>query len=232
MVNFALLDALLKAYVDGEGRVNYGRWQREAQTDLRQWLASVQPISLSDLSADTQLALLINLYNALVIEQVLMRYPTNSILPKFLGVPNWLAFLRFFERSRFSLNNQSLSLNKIEHGILRQHFTEPRIHFALVCAAVGCPLLRSGAYWADRVQEQLEEDAQRFIHNPAKVRYDADSRTLYCSKILKWYGKDFLKVAPSIPAYIQRYLSGVEIPETATVRYLPYDWSLNQRTSS
>lgn len=232
MINFAFLDALLKVYVDGEGRVDYARWQREARADLQQWLASVESVSLAGLDADTQLALLINLYNALVIEQVLMHYPIDSILPKVLGVPNWFAFWRFFERSPLSLNRQALSLNKIEHGILRQQFTEPRIHFALVCAAVGCPLLRNGAYWPDRVQAQLEEDAQRFIQNPAKIRYDAPSQTLYCSKILKWYGKDFLKVAPSIPAYIQRYLPDVEIPETAAIQYLPYDWSLNQRISS
>jgi len=228
MVDFALLDGLLKTYVNDAGRVDYHRWQQEAQAGLQQWLASVESVSLSALSADAQLAFLINLYNALVIDQVLARYPIASILPRVLGIPNWLAFLRFFERPIFSLNGESLTLNTIEHGILRQRFVEPRIHFALVCAAVGCPLLRSGAYWPDQVQDQLEEDAQRFIHNPAKVRYEADSQTLYCSKILKWYGKDFLKVAPSVPAYIQRYRPQDAIPETVTVRYLPYDWSLNQ----
>jgi len=228
MVNFHLLDGLLKTYVDVDGRVDYGRWQREARADLQQWLASVAPLSLSELSTDTQLAFLINLYNALVIEQVLSHYPIASIRPTVLGVPNWWAFLRFFERSVFSLNGQSLNLNTIEHGILRQRFVEPRIHFALVCAAVGCPLLRNGAYWPEQVQEQLEEDAKRFILNPAKVRYDAASQTLYCSKILKWYGKDFLKVAPSVPAYIQRYRPQEPISKTATLRYLPYDWNLNQ----
>lgn len=231
-MNVDFLDGMLRTYVDAEGRVDYGRWQREARADLQQWLDSVSTRPVATLPPDHQLALFINLYNALVIEQVLARYPIRSILPTVLGVPNWFAFWRFFERSLLPLDGQSLSLNAIEHGIVRKQFVEPRIHFALVCAAVGCPLLRRGAYRPERVREQLEDDAQRFIHNPAKVRYDAASQTLYCSKILQWYGKDFLKVAPSIPAYIQRYLPEVSIPETVTVRFLPYDWHLNQRTSS
>ena len=109
-------------------------------------------MSLEELSTDDQLALLINLYNALTIQQVLAAYPIDSICPKILGIPNWLAFWRFFSRTVFAMNGTALSLNTIEHGILRKQFKEPRIHFALVCASMGCPVLRNEAYLPDIVE--------------------------------------------------------------------------------
>jgi DNA-directed RNA polymerase alpha subunit len=108
---------------------------------------------------------------------------------------------------------------------------EPRIHFAIACASIGCPLLRNTAYEAEYVRQQLQEDADRFINNPNKVRYDAQENVLYCSKILKWYRKDFLSVAPSIPQYVGAYLKQ-SLTATTPIVYLDYDWSLNQRISS
>ncbi|NMF83210.1 DUF547 domain-containing protein [Nodosilinea sp. P-1105] len=230
MLNVDPWDTLLQTYVDNQGQVDYGRWQLEAADALNAWLGSMTSISLGALSSEEQLALLLNLYNALVIQQVLRRYPIRSIRPKRIGIPNWLSFLRFFSRPIYVLDGQSLSLNTIEHQILRPQFKEPRIHFALVCAALGCPLLRSEAYYPTIVEAQLDTDAQRFIHNPDKVRYDPQMEVLYCSQIFKWYQADFLQAADSIPAYVSQYLPLV--PHTATVQYLPYDWGLNQRTSS
>jgi hypothetical protein len=195
-------------------------------------LASHRQVDLQTLDRDSAIAFLINLYNALTIQQVLQKSPLKSVRPPILGLPNWLAFLRFFSRQFYVLNGHPVSLNDIEHGILRPQFQEPRLHFALVCASEGCPLLRTEAYWPDRLTQQLAADAHRFINNPEKVRYDSDRHTLYCSKIFKWYETDFLAVADSIPAYIQPYRSDLELPAAVTVTYLPYSWALNQRTSS
>jgi hypothetical protein len=237
---------LLQNYVDDQGRVNYKSWLAIApRSALVNWLhglagAVEQGLTQSandQLAVDARLALWLNLYNALVIEQILQQFQSgrkiNSIQPKILGVPNWVAFLQFFTRPVYRVNDtQKLSLNQIEHGILRPQFHEPRIHFALVCGAIGCPLLRNEAYTPERVQSQLEEDAIQFINNPNKVRYDEQANVLYCSKILKWYGKDFLHVASSIPAYIRQYLhTSSNLSDATTIRYLPYDWHLNQRTS-
>ncbi|MEO1208479.1 MAG: DUF547 domain-containing protein [Cyanobacteria bacterium J06638_20] len=232
MVDFAPWDELLRTYVDATGHVAYDRWQQEAIATLDDWLASLRGTTLSQLPGDEQLALLINVYNALTIRQVLESYPIDSVFPKVWEVPNLWSFWRFFTRSLYALDEEPLSLNQIEHGILRRWFREPRIHFALVCASLGCPQLRNEAYWGDRVKTQLEEDAQRFIYNPDKVRYVSDKKTLYCSKIFRWYGRDFLKVAASVPDYIGQYLPDVRTTKPLTIRYLPYDWSLNQRTSS
>lgn len=229
MLNFTPWNTLLQTYVDDQGRVDYARWQREAAPDLDAWLEAM-PNTLDDLASEEALALLINLYNALTIQQVLKRFPIDSVLPRVLGIPNWLRFWRFFNRSVYGLNGKSLSLDGIEHGNLRPRFKEPRIHFALVCAAAGCPILRNEAYWPDIVEAQLETDAHRFIHNPDKVRYDAATGVLYCGKIFKWYSEDFLRVAPSVPDYIGTYLApNPPLSALTKVHYLPYDWSLNQQ---
>jgi hypothetical protein len=232
MIDFTPWDRMLQKYVNDQGRVDYACWQQESAQELDQWLVSVHRINLQALDQDNAIAFLINLYNALTIQQVLQKYPLLSIRPKLLGIPNWLAFLRFFTKKIYTLNGQSLSLNAIEHVILRQQFQEPRIHFALVCASIGCPLMRPGAYVPDRLTLQLEEDAYRFINNPDKVCYEADHQILYCSKIFKWYEADFLTGANSIVAYINRYRTGIKPAKTVKVAYLPYNWNLNQRMSS
>jgi hypothetical protein len=233
MLNFTPWDSMLQEYVDDQGRVDYRRWQQEASGALGDWLKSLRGVALPRLASEEKLALLINLYNALVIQQVLEKYPIESIRPTVLGVPNWFAFWRFFNRPLFSLDGESVSLDNLEHDILRQEFKEPRIHFAVVCAAMGCPILRNEAYLPDIVEAQLETDANRFIHNSDKVRFESDGDILYYSKIFKWYEKDFLRVAPSVPDYIGQYLSDVPgVANPKEVIYLPYDWSLNQRTSS
>jgi hypothetical protein len=229
MINVSPWNALLQEYVDRFGRVDYDRWQREQPDEIGQWLATLELNPRAN--ADEQLALWINLYNAFTIESILERYPIPSILPTILGLPNWLAFLWFFARRKHHAFNQSYSLSQIEHQILRKQLRDPRIHFAIVCASIGCPLLRNEAYDARRVRQQLEDDAQRFMHNPDKVRYDAQRNVLYCSKILKWYRKDFLAVSPSIPDYVGSYLNQ-PLKAEASIVYLDYDWSLNQRISS
>ena len=229
-IDFRIWDELLQRYVDDLGRVNYQRWKAEGADVLRAWLESLADVDLADFTdADARLALWLNAYNAIAISQVLEVYPIASIRPKVLGIPNWLSFLDFFTRSNTIVGGKKYSLNQIEHAILRPEFAEPRIHFALVCASVGCPLLRRGAYFPESVRTQLEADASRFIHNPDKVRYDAQKKTLYLSKIFKWYEEDFVKAAGSVVEYVGGYLG----PEAAVgdgwaIVFLPYDWNLNR----
>ena len=233
MLNFQPWDKLLNQYVDSQGLVNYQAWKEQSPQKLTDWLQQLSLINLKeDNDPNQQLALWLNLYNALTIAQVLKNYPIKSILPKFLGIPNWVALGVFFSRPIYSINKRRYSLNNIEHDILRREFQEPRLHFALVCASVGCPLLRNEAYLGERIQTQLDEDARRFINNPTKVVYDTHSKILYCSQIFKWYRPDFLKVADSLPEYIKTYLApGLELNAATPIRYLDYNWNLNQRIS-
>ncbi|MEH1870982.1 DUF547 domain-containing protein [Nostoc sp.] len=233
MIDFEPWDRLLRQYVDQQGRVDYAAWKKEQPQAITDWLSCKKNLAFKSNSGNLeQLALWINLYNAFTISTILERYPIKSIRPQILGIPNWLAFLWFFQRRAYSIFGESYSLAEIENSILRDKLQEPRIHFAIVCASVGCPLLRSGAYFPEQVIQQLDEDARRFINNPEKVRYDMESKTLYCNKIFKWYRQDFLKVVPSIPEYIRSYLK-TDYPLNAStpISYLHYDWSLNQRIS-
>ncbi len=229
-IDFSTWDDLLQRYVDAGGRVNYRRWKAEAADVLSAWLATLADVDLAAVTdADARLALWLNAYNAIAISQVLEVYPIASIRPKILGIPNWLAFLDFFTRSNSIIGGKKYSLNQIEHAILRPSFAEARIHFALVCAALGCPLLRRGAYFPESVRAQLEADTSSFIRNPDKVRYDAAKKTLYLSKIFEWYGEDFVQAAGSVAEYAGAYLRPeVAVDDEWAIVFLPYDWSLNQ----
>lgn len=229
-IAFSTWDELLQRYVDDFGRVNYRRWKAEGADALNKWLQTLADVDLAAIrDADARLALWLNAYNAIAISQVLEVYPIASIRPKVLGIPNWLSFLDFFTRSNSIIADKKYSLNQIEHAILRPEFAEPRIHFALVCTAVGCPLLRRGAYFPESVRTQLESDASRFIQNPDKVRYDAEKKTLYLSKIFKWYGEDFVKAKGSVAGYVGGYLGPqVAISDEWAIVFLPYDWNLNR----
>ncbi|QIR35350.1 DUF547 domain-containing protein [Tolypothrix sp. PCC 7910] len=233
MIDFDAWDRLLRQYVDQQGRVDYLAWKTEQPQALDDWLQSQKHLHLNyQMNVMEELALWINLYNAFTISTILKQYPLKSILPKFLGMPNWLAFLWFFQRPIYEIFGKHYSLAQIENQILRNKLKEPRIHFAIVCASVGCPLLRPGAYFPEQVMQQLDEDTHRFINNPQKVYYDFDKQKLYCNKILKWYRQDFLQVAPSIPEYIRSYLqTDLPLSSATKISYLDYDWSLNQRIS-
>lgn len=232
MIDFSVWDRLLRQYVDQQGRVNYYAWSQHPQP-LMDWLASLKSRDLNpNLIGAPQLALWLNLYNAFTISTILERYPIASIRPVVLGIPNWVAFLQFFQRHAYRFSNQTYSLAQIENKILRDRWHDPRIHFAIVCASIGCPLLRNAAYLSDQVEHQLEDDAHRFINNPDKVHYNAQTGTLYCSKIFKWYRQDFLQAAGSIPDYISAYRQDLPLTASTPIAYLHYDWSLNQRTSS
>ncbi|MCP9772729.1 DUF547 domain-containing protein [Synechococcus sp. Tobar12-5m-g] len=223
-------DHLLHQHVDRVGRVDYQAWITHHPQTLARWLAEQ---SAATHGREDHLAHWINLYNAFTIQAVLSAYPIISIRPTLLGLPNWIAFLRFFQRRVHRLGPERLSLEQIENRMLRQITGDPRIHFAIVCASVGCPLLRHEAYTPERVEAQLEEDASRFINNPAKVRFEPEEGVLYTSKIFQWYRADFMAVAPSLPAYILPRLRGVAAPlHEPRIAFLPYDWSLNQRMSS
>ncbi len=230
MVDLTTWDGLLRTYVDADGRVDYRSWLTGQPTILADWLAQQ---SCETKGHQDHLAQWINLYNAFTIQAVLSRYPIASIRPKLLGLPNWIGFLRFFQQPVHRLGSQLFSLAQIENRMLRECGQDPRIHFAIVCASLGCPLLRGEAYTPERVEQQLQDDLVRFVNNPQKVRLDAEAGILHCSRIFQWYRADFLAASPSIAAYILPQLQGAtDSKAELRLAFLPYDWSLNQRMSS
>ena len=128
------------------------------------------------------------------------------------------------------LKGGNISLDDIEHRTLRTDFKEPRIHFALVCAARSCPPLRSEAYRAADLDRQLDDQGRTFLNDPRKNRFDPATKTLYLSRIFDWFHGDFEAAAGSVKAYATRYLDDprAKRPEVE-IEFLSYDWSLNDQ---
>lgn len=124
-----------------------------------------------------------------------------------------------------------MSLDQIEHERIRPRFREPRIHFALVCAARSCPPLRAEAYTADRLESQLADQARRVHSGPTWLRFDAASGQLQLTRLYDWYGADFSQAAGSVEKFVATHAPSVQAALAAgqrvRVRWLDYDWSLN-----
>lgn len=179
---------------------------------------------------------LINAYNAFTVEKVLTRYPDLRSIRDFGSV-----FENPWKDKFFTLFGEPFYLDRIEQEMLRKDgvYDDPRIHVALVCASIGCPMLRAEAYRADMLDRQLDDALRRFLSDRTRNRYDAASRTLRVSKIFNWYGKDFAKGHKgftSLPQTFARYAEAVSDDpddraiikaQRAPITFLDYDWSLN-----
>jgi hypothetical protein len=223
-------DALLKKHVvliDGgkASQMNYQAMAKDrgALTDYAQSLSRVSEAEFSGWTKAEQMAFLINAYNAYTVEKILTRYPDLKSIwdfGKLFGNP--------FRDEFFSLLGRSMSLDGIEHDILRKRYAEPRIHYAVNCASIGCPMLREEAYVAARLDAQLEEQARRFLSDRTRNRWQGGR--LEVSKIFDWYKEDF----EPREAYFARYAAVLGMPPGASPRFvfLDYDWSLNDSRSS
>lgn len=223
--------SLLESHVR-DGFVDY-RALKANPGDLDAYLDQLAaiPASVFDRwSRDEQLALLINLYNARTLRLIVDHHPVSSI--RSIGLLPGSAWKQRIVR----FQGRQISLDSLEHERIRPRYREPRVHFALVCAARSCPPLRSEPYTGTRLDEQLEDQARRFLGDAGKNRWDPVARILWLSPIFEWYAGDFMTGRPSLVAYVRPYL-----PEQARltlnpdampeIRYTDYDWSLNQQPS-
>lgn len=214
----------------GQGRVDYRSIQQNPE-DVERVFRSFAQVSAGDfesLSREDKIAYWINLYNFLVIRTVVQNYPIQ-------GGFSWKKFVypagsiqqipNVWKRPALKVRGRELSLDAIEHDILRAKFHEPRIHFALVCASLGCPVLRGEAFEGNRLHDQLEEQVRQFLADPEKFRYDETRQVLYLSPIFKWFEDDFKK-AGGPAGFINPYLEK-PISSKANIFWLDYDWSLN-----
>lgn len=234
-------DALLKLFV-ADDRVDYPGLKSDPSA-LNHYLDSIAGISEATFNAWTeseQLAFLINLYNAATLKLIIDHYPVKSIkdIGSFFKGPWDQPVVRLF--------GKTITLDNLEHDIIRKDYSEPRIHMALVCAAKGCPPLRSEAYVADQLDAQLDDQSRRFLASPAGLRIDRGEKIVYFSSIFKWYGKDFIdrfspatgfpgldKTERAVAHFSSGYLSTADGDYLKSggysVKYLDYDWSLNEK---
>jgi len=190
---------------------------------LDTYIKNIREAPFDEMGRDQKLALLMNGYNAFTLKLILEYYPVESIkdIPK---EKRWI-------EERWTIGGHTWSLNQIEHEQIRPKFEEPRIHFALVCAAVGCTPLRREAFVAERLDDQLE-DQTRYVHNHETcVRYAKEKNTLWLTELYNWYGGDFRQVAGSVLKYVARYVPEVKKAldqgDAPEIKWIDYDWALN-----
>lgn len=240
---------LKKHLVLGEGartsRVRYAGFLAD-RAALRAYLDAISAVSETEFkswSRPGQLAYLLNAYNAFTVEKVLTRYPDLKSIRDFgtvFGNPWKDRFIRLF--------GGQVSLDHIEHDLMRARgvYDEPRVHFAANCASIGCPMLREEAYVGERLDEQLEDQARRFLSDRARNRLNAEARRLEVSKIFDWYAVDWRSghrgISPRGVAVVSREqffakyadLMADRAEDRALIRearlplaFLDYDWALN-----
>ncbi len=217
-----------------DGKVDYKEWKRVDTVALERYLASLGGVCKETYASWTKKqkkAFFINAYNAFTIKLVVDNYPLASM--KDLETSEGSAWDRKFIPFE-KLEGKTLSLNDIEHEILRKRFPDARIHFALNCAAVSCPVLMPKAFAAERLGAQLKTQTRKFLSNPENNRYDPESRKLHVSKLFEWYKVDFVESAGSIAAYVASFLpeehQGIALsPDDVKIVFVGYDWSLNAR---
>jgi hypothetical protein len=225
-------DALLQRHVvliEG-GKASQLRYagmaaERAALKGYLESLSAVAEIDFERWSREEQMAFLINAYNAFTVEKILTRYPRLASIWDFgrlIGNP--------FKDEFFLLLGEKRSLDWIEHEKLRKRYGEPRIHYAVNCASVGCPMLREQAFVAARLEAQLEEQARRFLSDRSRNR--VHEGRLEVSRIFDWFKGDF----EPRPKYFARYANLLtDNPDERAAlaagkiafRFLDYDWSLN-----
>lgn len=243
-------DELLQEYVKN-GLVDYRNLKQNPSdlTDYLKQIEQVNPDEFQKWSKEEQMAFWINAYNAITIEGILRNYPIQwgSLIARVRFPQNSIRQIGgFWDEVFVKVMGKDLTLNDIEHKILRKEFNDPRIHFVIVCASIGCPLLESRAFFADDLDKRLEQATRNFINSPDKVRLDKKDNILNLSSIFDWYKEDFSISAEEMkkfenyskaekgvidfvtkffPESDQKYI----VQNQPKIKYLDYDWSLNEQ---
>jgi hypothetical protein len=219
-------------------KVDYAGFARD-RAPLNAVLDEYQRVTKAQFESWTkpqQQAFLINAYNAFTIEKILTRYPKITSIREFGSV-----FGNPWKDKFFRLFGEPSYLDQVEHEILRKEgaYDEPRVHVAVVCASIGCPMLPRDAFTPDDLDAQMEAGMKRFLSDRSRNRYNPQTKKLEISKIFDWYAKDFEKGHKgygSVKATLARYadLLADKPGDRAAVRdqkadvvFLDYDWSLN-----
>lgn len=219
-------DAIVQRHVSAIGEVDYAaiKANRAPLDAYVQALAAASPDSHRERfpTRAAELAYWLNAYNALVTRGIVDAYPTRGV--RALG-----PMLAFFRRADYTLGGRRLSLNTLEHEIIRARYRDPRIHFAVVCASLSCPRLAREAFSASTLDAQLDTRVRESLAEARMVSIEAAGKTLRLTSLFKWYAADF----GDVRAFVRRYSSAERMQEldglgpNPRVRYFDYDWSIN-----
>ena len=214
--------AVLARFVDEKGGIDFAGLSKDP-ADLETYVGYLSRVSpASDPgrfpTPEMKLAYWINAYNALAMYNVI-----RSGMPPDL----YAVRVRFFYRNRFQLGGAYISLYDLENKVIRP-LGDPRVHAALNCMARGCPRLPREPFRGDLLDAELQATTQYFFGEERNVGLEPDKKTVRFNQILEFYREDFLKKAPTLTAFVNRYRSS-PIPEDWKVEFTPYDWRLNSR---
>jgi hypothetical protein len=240
------LDTLLNKHVNKQGLVNYSALLAD-RADLDAYLDSLSKVSRQELSTwtrDQKLAFWSNAYNAFTLKHIIDHYPiqrSRSLKARLYPANSIRQIDGVWDELENSAGGRSLTLSEIEHTVLRKELKDPRVHFVIVCASIGCPLLADHAYSAPQLQEQFDEAAKAFIRNPDKVRVDSEDGVIYLSKIFDWFKEDFDDYTSmqdygkynGVMSFVSQHLTDADKASLDKskfkIKWLDYDWSLNEQ---
>lgn len=233
----AALDALLARYLvngeDGVARVRYGAWKANAtdRAALDAWLTAAQRERPSAMARNEAYAFWANLYNAATLKVILDNHPVRSIRDiRSTGVPFDVRQFNGPWRTRLvTIEGRRMSLDDIEHETMRPTFRDPRVHYAVNCASIGCPNLRPRAWRAATLEADLDDAARAFVNHPRGASFRPDGG-LRVSSIFRWFREDFGNSDEGVIAHLRRYANADLAPRLASVTRIAedaYDWSLN-----
>jgi Protein of unknown function, DUF547 len=227
---------VLERFVTGDARVRYAELKADPH-DLDGYLASIASVNAAELEARPEadrIAFWINAYNAITLKTITNDYPIQGHGLSALRYPS--SSIRqisdaWSDRS-WVVAGSSMSLDDIEHKTLRKRFREPRVHMALVCAALGCPPLRAEAYVGARLGEQLDDQTRRYLASPFGMKLEPEHRRIEVSAIFKWFAGDFDK-EDEVRGFLIRYAptaaARAALADSKTkIVFIDYDWSLNE----
>ncbi|MDP5157955.1 MAG: DUF547 domain-containing protein [Flaviramulus sp.] len=212
---FSKADTFFKANVS-DGKVAYTKIYKNPST-LNNLLSLAEGISVSKSDANNYQAFWINAYNLSVIKGIIDNYPTNSPLDN----------AGFFDKTTYSLGGKKITLNDIEHKLLRGQFNDARFHFVLVCGAVGCPPLVNEAYLPNTLNAQLEKQTKIAL-NGSFLRVNDKKKRVEASQIMEWYKGDFTMNGKSEIDFINQYRTE-KLEGKYKLSYFPYDWKVNKQ---
>lgn len=232
-VDHSVWDRLIKTYVkpgsDGMNRVDYAAFKSNGQGELKLYIGRLETIDPRQLNRAEQFALLANLYNAKTVDIVLDHYPVKSIKDISLGGGLFAAFTGGPWKAKVTqLGGVTLSLDDIEHGILRPIFKDPRVHYAVNCASVGCPNIGTEAFTGAKLNQQLDAAARAYINHPRGASIEGGTAAV--SSIYSWFKSDFGADDRAVLAHLLTYASAPlaeKIRSVSSISYQTYDWGLN-----
>ena len=224
------LQTYVKQSLDGVNRIDYAGVSESHRVDLQAYISKMEKISISEYRRDEQFAYWVNLYNALTVKIVLEHYPVDSI--RNIKLSKGLFSKGPWDKKLLSIEGEEISLNDIEHRILRPIWNDPRIHYAVNCASVGCPNLQQQAFSSDNLQELLDKAAHDYINHPRGVGLERNR--LIVSSIYVWFESDFGGSGAGVISHLKQHANVPLAKALEKVKKISgdrYDWSLNDVAS-